>query len=85
MEIEEIRRILDNHEERIKSLENTKSPSHNASMDIQKNKRLSINEFILEKRPKSDVQTTLTLAYYLEKMEGYNNFNIEDLQDSFTK
>ena len=42
-------------------------------------KKLSIKEFILLKKPSGDVEKSLAVAYYLEKHEDMNSFNVEDL------
>ena len=46
-------------------------------------KRLSIKEFILEKKPSDDVQKTLVIGYYLEHFEGVDSFNVKDLNEGF--
>ena len=42
-------------------------------------KKLSPKEFLLNKKPSNDTQKTLAVAYYLEKNEGMNSFNVDDL------
>lgn len=46
-------------------------------------KKLSVKEFIILKNPSGDVQKSLVIAYYLEKNEGMQSFNIEDLAQYF--
>lgn len=46
-------------------------------------KKLSIKEFLLSKKPNSDVQKALVIGYYLEKYEGYSSFNVPDLEKGF--
>lgn len=46
-------------------------------------KKLSVKEFILLKKPSSDVQKSLAIAYYLEKNEDMRSFNVEDLAHYF--
>ena len=75
---EETKRILDDHEKRIKSLEGT----YKSEVKIGK-KQVSIKEFLLSKKPKDDVQRTLAICYYLEKNKGMSNFNAKDIEDGF--
>ena len=46
-------------------------------------KKLSIKEFILQKKPKSDIQKTLAIGYYLEKFRNFSSFNANDLKKGF--
>ncbi len=46
-------------------------------------KKLSVKEFILLKIPSGDVQKTLAIAYYLEKNESMQSFNVKDLGHYF--
>lgn len=75
---EDIKQILDDHEQRLSKLEKLfeKQP------DVV-NKNLSIKEFILLKKPKGDVEKTLVIGYYLEKHAGLSSFNAKDLEDGF--
>lgn len=69
-------------ETRIVALEilcNGKKPDTHASSE----KKLSVKEFILLKKPSGDVQKALTIAYYLEKNEAMQSFNVEDLGHYF--
>ena len=77
-EIEKIKRKLDEHEERISAIEK----AFQAKPEAIK-KRISIKEFILSKKPKNDVQRTLSIGYYLEKCEAISSFNIRDLKKGF--
>ncbi|MBA7628155.1 hypothetical protein ES703_35630 [subsurface metagenome] len=77
-EIMEIRKKLEGHEERISKLESLSQ----TKPEIVK-KKISIKEFILSKKPKNDVQKTLTVGYYLEKYENFLFFSIKDLKSNF--
>jgi len=77
-EINQIKKVLDDHEKRISKLEN-----YLKTKPEIKRKKISVKEFILSKRPKSDVQKTRAIAYYLEKYRGFNSFNIKDLEKGF--
>lgn len=46
-------------------------------------KKLSLKEFIISQAPANAVQTTLTIAYYLENYEGLNPFHAADLEQGF--
>lgn len=50
---------------------------------VSTGKKLAVKEFILLKKPSGDVQKTLAIAYYLEKNEGMESFNVEDLAHYF--
>lgn len=76
---EEVKKILDDHEQRIKELEKILLGGEKR---ITK-KAMSIKEFILTKKAENDVQRTLLIGYYLEKYENYCSFNAKDLEDGF--
>jgi len=46
-------------------------------------KRQSAKEFLLTKKFKTETQKVLTLAYYLERVEGLASFNVPDLERVF--
>lgn len=46
-------------------------------------KKMSAKEFLLTRTFKSEVEKTLLLAYYLERMEGMSSFNINDVVGVF--
>jgi len=76
--LETIKKQLLDHESRISKLE--------AQPRIDKDtgkKKLSVKEFILSKKPKNDIQKTLVVGSYLEKYEGLDCFNREDLENGF--
>lgn len=76
-DISEVVKILEDHERRITALEGM--PVKLGSED----KKLSIKEFLLMKKPKGFAKTVLAVGYYLEKYEGFASFNIRDLEDRF--
>ena len=59
------------------------SSTDNSSTQKQKVKRISSKEFLLSKKPSSDVAKTLALAYYLERFEKLDSFNISDIEVVF--
>lgn len=77
-EISELREIVEDHEERISKLESL----FQTKPEVVK-KKASIQEFILSKKPKNDVQKLLSISYYLEKYEGISSFNVRDLENNF--
>jgi hypothetical protein len=76
-EIKEIMKKLENHEHRILRLEGL---PQKINKEI---KKLSIKEFILEKKPSDDVQKTLVIGYYLEHFEDMESFNVQDITEGF--
>lgn len=77
-EFSQIRKKLEEHEERISKLEKL---FETKPKDIKK--KLSIREFILSKNPKSEMQRILAIGYYLEKNEDFTSFNAKDLENGF--
>jgi len=49
------------------------------------NKKTSLREFLINKKPSDDVKKTLAIGYYLEKLGGLDSFNVSDLLGSFEK
>ncbi len=76
----EVKKILDDHEERIRKIE-----SIFKSKPRTTKKQISIKEFIIAKKPKDEVQKTLVIGYYLEKYQGIKKFNAKDLEKGFRK
>lgn len=76
---EEIKETLDDHEKRISELEELFKGKQVHKPD----KKMSIKEFTLSKKPKGDVQKTLTIGYFLENYEGLSFFNTIDLENAF--
>ncbi len=48
-------------------------------------KKQSIKEFIIQKKPKSDVEKVLVMGSFLEKQESFECFNVDDLRDAYVK
>ncbi len=76
-EIVDIIEKLEAHELRISALERV---PHKITSE---GKKLSVKEFILEKKPSNDVGRTLVIGYYLEHFEGMDKFNVKDLNEGF--
>lgn len=79
-EVAEIKKKLQDHEERILKLEKL---FQRGSKKIKK--KLSIREFILSKKPKDEVQKTLAIGYYLEEYDGLASVNVKDLENGFRR
>lgn len=77
--ISELKKILNDHEERIIALEKASSSKPASSSQ----KELSIKEFINQKKPKDAVQTTLCICYFIEHHQGTALFNIKDIEAGF--
>lgn len=75
--LKEILTKLEEHERRITSLEGIPGEKKGEG------KKLSIKEFILEKKPSDDVQRTLVIGYWLEHFEDMDKFNAKDLAEGY--
>ena len=73
--LEAIKKQLENHEKRITNLE--AKPNAKAGTAT---KKLSIREFFITKKPKTDVDKTLLVGYYLENYQAYSSFNTSDIE-----
>ena len=67
-------------EERLEAIEKL---LFNIPAVVQSAKKTSIKEFLLERKPKSEVETTLYIGYFLEKFEIKESFGVEDLKIAF--
>jgi len=77
--IKKLKKTLEDHEERISKLEKFLPKT---KIEIPE-KKISIKEFILQKKPKNDIQKTLAIGYYLENFENFCSFNVRDLEKGF--
>jgi len=46
-------------------------------------KKLSLREFVLSKKPNTEAQVGLLIGYYLEHFEGKTSFTAKDISDGF--
>ncbi len=83
MDKEEFEKILKDHEQRIAGLEKMLFVSDSSDLSISPLKKISMKEFLIEKAPKSDVQKTLCIGYFLEKYGGHISFNLNDIEEGF--
>ena len=79
-EITEIKEKIKELEDRITKLENT--VFQDSSFKPLK-KKISIREFILQKRPKTAIQKIVVIGYYLERFEKMECFTIKDIENGF--
>jgi hypothetical protein len=77
-DLAEVRKRLDELEKRIASIEGAITSKPKILL-----KKMSLKEFILEKHPRSDVEKTLAIAYYLEKHEGCTSISVMDIGKGF--
>jgi len=77
IDINEVTKMLEDHERRISLLEGRPDKTERAS------KKMSIKEFVLKKNPVDDMQRTLLIGYYLEHFGGMDRFNVKDLSEGF--
>lgn len=75
--IDEILKKLAEFEGRISALEGR------TDKRTAEDKKLSVKEFLLTKKPADNVQRTLAIGYYLEHFESMDRFNVRDLADGF--
>jgi hypothetical protein len=68
---------IEDHERRITSLEKLFAGKPEVI------KKISVNEFLLEKNPEDELQKVLAIAYYLEKYEGYQVYNVKDIDNQY--
>lgn len=76
--IADIIKKLEDHERRISKLEGMPEKKF-----AGEEKRLSVKEFILVKKPRNAVQKALVIGYYLEYLAGQESFNVKGLGEGF--
>jgi hypothetical protein len=81
--LEEILTTVKSIEGRLATAPAAGSNNDNDSSNIPLAKKLSLKEFIISQAPSNAVQTTLTIAYYLENYDGLNPFHAADLEQGF--
>ncbi|MBI2657145.1 hypothetical protein HYX08_00450 [Candidatus Woesearchaeota archaeon] len=84
METEEIKNTIDNHEERLKKIEAILFEGGQSS-NQKTIRNISISEFVIQKKPKDDIQRTVLFAYFIEKHENKDFFNAGEIQECFIK
>ncbi len=76
--LEAIKKQLQDHEKRICLLE-----AQPQNKEVSTGKKLSVKEFLITKKPKTAVDKTLVIGYYLEKNDGCSPFNAKDMENGF--
>ena len=78
---EELAKQLENHEKRIRELEQllSSAPVEGGA----RTKQISLREFLLTKNPTNDVQRALVISYYLERQRGLAMVKVRELNDGF--
>lgn len=76
--LDAIKSQLENHEKRIAYLETRPEDKGGTTT-----KKLSIREIFISKKPKTDVDKTLVVGYYLENFQNCTSFNISDIEVGF--
>jgi hypothetical protein len=59
--------------------------AHIDVLETEHQKKLSIKEFLLSKKPPDDVKKVLAIGYYLGKFDHLSLFNINDLESAFER
>ncbi len=81
-ELQEIKQMLEDFGRRLSALERLFEEKGD---EVKKEKAISIGEFIARAKPKTDIQRTLVVAYFLENMVGKSPFNKKDIEETFKK
>ena len=81
-DVEELKRLLQEHERRISKLEGVLTKPI-AEDKPARRKKLSLNEFLRSKKSKNKVQKALAVGYYLEHYSQLASFNKDDLRMAF--
>jgi hypothetical protein len=68
-------------ERRVTVLEQRMISAHSAPETPTK--RLSVQEFLAAKKPTTDLERTVMIAYFMEHFTGVSPYNINDLRDAF--
>lgn len=76
--LEAIKKQLENHENRICFLE-----AQPQNKEVSTGKKLSVKEFLISKKPKTDIDKTLIIGYYLENSDNCLPFNAKDIENGF--
>jgi len=84
--LDELSRKVESLEQRVAYLETISKAGQPNPMNIQlEAKKTSLSEFLILKKPGDDVKRTLAIGYYLEKYEGHQSFNIQELEKTFER
>lgn len=81
-ELQRIRQTLLEFDQRISALERLFKEK---GEDIKEAKPVSIGEFLATMNPKTDIERTLVIAYYLEVNDGVSPFNKKEIEGAFKR
>ena len=70
-------------ETEIKRLKEVVFAGNKGDYQLKSQKKMSVKEFLLTKNIDNDVKRTLTIAYFMEKFDNAESFNVEDLKKYF--
>lgn len=70
-------------EERLERLEKGGNSTGTDSAASPKMKPVSIKEYLISKNPQTANDRALTMGYFLETVNGYEQFNVEDIKGCF--
>ncbi|MGN6117029.1 MAG: hypothetical protein ACTHN2_16065 [Nitrobacter sp.] len=79
----DISQLLQDHEARISALEKRLEAAAGAPAQVAIPKKQSAKEFLLSKKISTETQKVVALAYFLEKQERLDSFNVPDLEAAF--
>jgi hypothetical protein len=78
-ELDYLKRKIEALESRVSQLEQLPVPVQNIILE----KKLSLREFIISKKPASEIRVGLLIVYFLEKYEGKQSFTVKDIAEGF--
>ena len=81
---EQIEKRIASLEDRVSKLEQKTSPTLSESVVSDSKKKISIKEFLMNKKVDDDVKRTLAIAYFLEHIEKNESINTDDLKKAFS-
>ena len=80
---EQIEKRIASLENRVSKLEQKSSSGPSESVVSGSKKKVSIKEFLMDKKVDDDVKRTLAIAYFLEHTEKNESVNTDDLKRGF--
>ncbi len=81
-----LQKQIDDLKQRVASLEDIVFQEKKSNrIKSHRKKKLSIREFLIEKKPSNDVEKTLAIGYYFEKYGDVSLFNVDNLQQGYEK
>jgi hypothetical protein len=81
--LEDILSSIRNLESRVSRLESHSVRGIDGAGQPPEEKKISLKEFLISRRPSNGVRMTLTIGYFLENYDGVSPFNAADIERSF--